>query len=56
MGGSIGQRQSMNLNYSVSKKVQVEGVYEVRSNAEGEENIQVIDSIGGDLKFRWTFK
>lgn len=56
MGGSIGQRQSMNLNYSVSKKIQVEGVYEVRSNAEGEENIQIMNSIGGDLKFRWTFK
>lgn len=56
MGGSIGQRQSMNLNYSVSKKVQLEGVYELRSNAEGEEDILINNSIGGDLKFRWTFK
>jgi translocation and assembly module TamB len=55
MGGSIGQRQSMNLNYSLSKKVQVEGVYELRTNAEGEEDI-IDNSIGGDLKFRWTFK
>lgn len=55
MGGSIGQRQSMNLNYSVSKKVQLEGVYELRTNAEGEEDI-IDNSIGGDLKFRWTFK
>jgi translocation and assembly module TamB len=55
MGGSIGQRQSMNLNYSVTKKVQLEGVYELRTNAEGEEDI-IDNSIGGDLKFRWTFK
>lgn len=55
MGGSIGQRQSMNLNYSVNKKVQLEGVYELRTNAEGEEDI-IDNSIGGDLKFRWTFK
>ncbi len=55
MGGSIGQRQSMNLNYSLSKKVQVEGIYELRTNAEGEEDI-IDNSIGGDMKFRWTFK
>jgi translocation and assembly module TamB len=55
MGGSIGQRQSMNLNYSLNKKVQLEGVYELRTNAEGEEDI-IDNSIGGDLKFRWTFK
>jgi translocation and assembly module TamB len=55
MGGSIGQRQSMNLTYSVNKKVQLEGVYELRTNAEGEEDI-IDNSIGGDLKFRWTFK
>jgi translocation and assembly module TamB len=55
MGGSIGQRQSMNLNYSVNKKVQLEGVYEMRTNDEGQEDV-ISTSIGGDLKFRWTFK
>lgn len=55
MGGSIGQRQSMNLTYSLNKKVQLEGVYELKTNAEGEEDI-IDNSIGGDLKFRWTFK
>ncbi len=55
MGGSIGQRQSMNLNYSLNKKVQLEGVYELKTNADGEEDI-IDNSIGGDLKFRWTFK
>lgn len=55
MGGSIGQRQSMNLTYGVNKNVQLEGVYELRTNAEGEEDI-IDNSIGGDVKFRWTFK
>jgi translocation and assembly module TamB len=55
MGGSIGQRQSMNLNYSINKKVQLEGVYELRTNEEGLEDV-IDNSIGGDLKFRWTFK
>lgn len=55
MGGSIGQRQSMNLTYGLNKNVQLEGVYEVRSAAEGEQDI-INQSAGGDLKFRWTFK
>lgn len=55
MGGGIGQRQSMNLNYGLTKKVQLEGVYELRTNAEGEEDV-IDNSIGGDVKFRWTFK
>ena len=55
MGGGIGQRQSMNLNYGLTKKVQLEGVYELRTNAEGEEDV-IDNSIGADVKFRWTFK
>jgi hypothetical protein len=55
MGGDIGQRQSMNLNYSLSRKVQVEGVYEVRTNVDGVEDV-IDNSIGADVKFRWTFK
>lgn len=55
MGGSIGQRQSMNLTYSVNKNVQLEGVFENRTAAEGEQDI-INQSAGGDLKFRWTFK
>jgi translocation and assembly module TamB len=55
MGGSIGQRQSMNLNYGLTKKIQLEGVFEKRTNPEGEfDNIDT--SAGADLKFRWTFK
>lgn len=55
MGGSIGQRQSMNLTYSLNKKMQLEGVYELRTNEEGLEDV-IDNSIGGDLKVRWTFK
>jgi translocation and assembly module TamB len=55
MGGSIGQRQSMNLNYGLSRNIQLEGVYELRTNEEGEADI-IYNSIGGDLKFRRTFK
>jgi translocation and assembly module TamB len=55
MGGSIGQRQSMNLNYGITKSIQVEGVYELRTNEEGQADI-IYNSIGGDLKFRRTFK
>lgn len=55
MGGSIGQRQSMNLTYNLNKKMQLEGVYELRTNEEGIEDV-IDNSIGGDLKVRWTFK
>ncbi len=55
MGGSIGQRQSMNLNYGLTKNVQLEGVYELKTNQFGESDI-IYNSIGGDIKFRGTFK
>lgn len=55
VGGQIGQRQKMNLNYGISRNVQLEGVYELRTNAEGQEDI-IDNSIGGDVKIRMTFK
>lgn len=55
VGGQIGQRQRMNLNYGVSKNIQFEGIYELRTNAEGQEDI-IDNSIGGDVKFRMSFK
>ena len=55
VGGQIGQRQRMNLNYGVSRNIQLEGVYELRTNAEGQEDI-IDNSIGGDVKFRMSFK
>lgn len=55
MGGSLGQRQSMNLNYGISKNFQLEGVAEQKTNQYGNEDI-IYNSIGGDIKFRRTFK
>jgi autotransporter translocation and assembly factor TamB len=55
MGSSVGQMQTMNLNYNLTKLMQVEGVYQLRTNSEGEEDI-IDNSIGADLKFRWSFK
>lgn len=55
VGTNIGQRQSMNLNYNFNKNVAAEGVYEIRTNDEGVEDV-VATSIGGDLKLKWTFK
>ena len=56
VGGSAGQRQSMNLNYNISNKVSVEGVYETRTAPEGEEAIINDTSLGADVKWRWSFK
>ena len=55
VGGSIGQRQSMNLNYNLSDKLSVEGVYETRTSDEGEETINDT-SLGADVKIRWSFR
>ncbi len=55
VGGSIGQRQRMNLNYGINKNVALEGVYELRTNADGQEDV-IDNSVGGDVKFRMTFR
>lgn len=55
VGGQIGQRQRMNLSYGVSRGVQLEGIYELRTNADGQEDV-IDNSIGGDVKFRMTFR
>lgn len=55
VGGGIGQRQSMNLNYNLSDKLSVEGVYETRTSDQGEETIND-SSLGADVKIRWSFR
>lgn len=55
VGGQIGQRQRMNLNYGVTRGIQLEGIYELRTNADGQEDV-IDNSIGGDVKFRMTFR
>lgn len=56
VGGSAGQRQSMNLNYNFDKNLSVEGVYETRTAPEGEEAIINDTSLGVDVKWRVPFK
>lgn len=55
VGGSIGQKQSMNLNYNINNKLSVEGVYSTRTSDEGDETIND-SSLGADVKIRWSFK
>jgi translocation and assembly module TamB len=53
VGGSLDQKQEMNLNFRINNRWSVEGIYEMRaSEDDGNENTQ---SIGADLKYRWAF-
>jgi translocation and assembly module TamB len=53
LGGSVDQSQQMNVNYKINKSWSLEGVYEVRSNDELEQELP--DSAGADIKFQWSF-
>lgn len=53
VGGSVDQSQEMNVNYKINKAWSLEGVYEVRSNDELEQELP--DSIGADVKYQWSF-
>ncbi len=53
LGGNIDQSQEMNINYKFNKSWSLEGVYEVKSNDELEQ--QVPDSAGADIKYQWSF-
>ena len=53
VGGSIEQTQEMNINYNINKKFSLEGVYEVKPAED--ENTNNSNSIGADLKYRWSF-
>jgi translocation and assembly module TamB len=55
LGGSIEQKQEMNLEYEFNRNFSVLGVYELRENDEGQETAAP-DSVGADLKFKRTFK
>lgn len=55
IGSSVGQRQRMNLDYKVSDKVSLEGIYESRTDTQGV--LQGTDSsLGMDVRIKWTFK
>lgn len=53
VGGSLEQRQEMNVNYKFNNKWSLEGVYELKST--DDEGVESSDSIGADLKYRWSF-
>lgn len=55
VGTSTQQRQSINLNYNLNKSVSVEGVYETR-NTDDIETINNDNSVGADVKWKWSFK
>ncbi len=53
VGGNIDASQEMNINYKINKAWSLEGVYEIKTNDELEQ--QIPDSIGGDVKYQWSF-
>lgn len=53
LGGSLEQKQEMNINYQFNDRLSIEGVYEMKSREENVTNTP--DSIGLDLKWRWSF-
>lgn len=53
VGGSLEQRQEMNINYRINNRWSLEGVYELKSTED--EGVETSDSVGADLKYRWTF-
>lgn len=55
VGGSAGQKQSMNLNYLVNRNISLDALYEVNSDVSDNQE-RAGRSAGGDVKFRWTFK
>lgn len=55
VGDSRVQRQGVNLNYNVDKKVSIEGIYET-INTNDNQVINNTNSFGADVKVRWTFK
>lgn len=53
VGGAARQKQEMNIDVKINEAFSLEGIYEVRSTDELEEENP--DSIGADLKWRFSF-
>lgn len=53
LGGEVEQKQEMNVNYDFNRAWSLEGVYELKSSTE--ENQIETQSIGADVKYRWSF-
>jgi translocation and assembly module TamB len=53
VGGSIEQKQEMNINFNINKNFSLEGVYEVKPTEDV--NTNTPNSLGADLKWRKSF-
>ena len=55
LGGTLDQRQEMNLNLKLNKNVLLQGVYQTQSS-DTTESTNTSDSLGLDLIWKKTFK
>lgn len=55
VGGSLEQKQEVNVNYNFSKNLSLEGVYEVKPAEDTSTSTSAPNSVGADLKYRWSF-
>lgn len=55
MGGTMEQKQEMNINWNFHKNIGLQGVYEMKAS-DNTENAPSEISAGADLKFKWSFK
>ena len=53
VGGSLGQKQEMKVNYDINKIMSLQGIYEIQSSEH--EDVEDSNSFGADLKFKWSF-
>lgn len=53
LGDTTDQSQEMNVNYELNKNFSLEGVYEIKSDEQNENQGQ--ESLGADLKYKWSF-
>ena len=53
IGGSLEQKQEMNINFNINKNFSLEGIYEVKPTED--ENTTTPNSLGADLKWRKSF-
>ena len=56
VGGSLEQKQEVNIKLNLNDNLSVQGVYESRSSNEDEEETEASDSIGFDFIFKRTYK
>ena len=55
VSSSSTQKRAVNLNYKINQNISVEGVYESISTDDSE-TINNENSVGADVKWKWSFK